>query len=875
MAKKFFYQETPLEIATTFRCDMSQGLSSQEAMLRLRRDGYNVLEQKKKKTLWQMFVEQFKSFMILILLVAAVISGLLGEMGDTVIIMAIVVLNAILGVVQESRAEKSLEALQKMSAPHAKVLRNGEVTVVPAQEVVTGDVVVLETGDLVPADLRLIESVNLKIQEAALTGESVPVEKKTGPLSREAALGDQVNMAFSGSLVAYGRGRGIVVATGMRTQVGKIARLIQHSDDTETPLKIKLETLGKTMGIAVLAICALIFLVGMIYGREPFQMFFTAVSLAVAAIPEGLPAIATIVLAIGVQRMVEKHAIIRTLPAVETLGSASVICSDKTGTLTQNRMTVSQIALSGQVAALQEKLAHWGLAEALLAEGATLCNDSQIKEDGEVVGDPTETALVTMALAAGQDKKELEAQMPRVAEVPFDSERKLMTTVHKQKRGYRIYTKGAVDELVKVCSGILFDGKVQPFRKADYAWIEQANERMAASALRVLAVAYRDSEVLPKEPEKDLVFIGMVGMIDPPRPEAKEAVAICRSAGIKPVMITGDHKITALAIAQDLGILKREREAITGAELSQMSDNQLAANIEQYSVYARVAPEHKVRIVDAWQKKGHVVAMTGDGVNDAPALKRADIGAAMGVTGTEVAKEAADMVLTDDNFATVVAAVKEGRRIYDNILKTIQFLLSCNVGEILTLFVATMLNWASPLLPIHILWVNLVTDGLPALALGVDPAAPNIMERQAKDNSQGIFTQGMVWRIIYQGIMVGALTLAAFVIGQKVDLPTGQTMAFAVLALSQLFHVFNIRSQSRSIFHSGLKGNKAIWGAFLVSTALTLGVMLVPTLSKFFRLATLSVEQILIVLALSVAPILMVEIFKALKLNTFPEENVG
>jgi len=874
VAKQQFYQMTPEEICVNLKSDLSRGLTAQEAAGRIGRYGYNLLEGKAKKTLWQIFIEQFKSFMILVLLVAAVVSGLLGEIGDTVIIMVIVVLNAVLGMIQENKAERSLAALQKMSAPQAKVMRNGEVAVIPAREVVVGDMVILETGDLVPADLRLCESVNLKIQEAALTGESVPVEKKTAALSKEVPLGDQTNMAFSGSLVAYGRGRGIVVATAMKTQVGRIAQMMQKEVDTETPLKKRLETLGKVMGIAVLAICAIIFLVGMLYQRDPFSMFFIAVSLAVAAIPEGLPAIATIVLAIGVQRMVENNAIIRTLPAVETLGSATVICSDKTGTLTQNRMTVEQVAAGGNLMSLNETLSRWDRGCQLLAEGAVLCNDSQVKKDGGMTGDPTETALLDMGLSAGIDKEKLTAVLPRVAEVPFDSQRKLMTTVHKKDKGFRIYTKGAVDELVKVCGAILWHGQVRPFSKEDLRWIEQANETMAANALRVLAVAYRDSEIQPKEPEKDLIFIGMVGMIDPPRTEAKEAVAVCKSAGIKPVMITGDHRLTALAIARELGILHQEKEAITGSELNDLSDKELAANIEQYAVYARVAPEHKVRIVDAWQKKGHVVAMTGDGVNDAPALKRADIGAAMGITGTEVAKEAADMVLTDDNFATVVAAVREGRRIYDNILKAIQFLLSCNVGEILTLFIATMFNWANPLLPIHILWVNLVTDSLPALALGVDPAAPNIMARQAKRSGKGIFTQGMVWRIIYQGLMVGALTLAAFIMGQKVNLPTGQTMAFAVLALSQLFHVFNVRSSHRSVFRGGFTGNKAIWGAFLVSALLTLGVMFLPFMSQIFRLVTLSFEQFLIVVGLSVAPILIVEIFKLFKLNTFSEENI-
>ncbi len=880
MALKNYYAEIAEVVVAEFNTSVSNGLSSAVVKERIGRYGLNVLEQKAKKTLWQIFIVQFKSFMIVILLAAAVISGILGELADTIIILAVVILNAVLGTVQENKAEESLAALEKMSAPHAKVIRDGQVTKIEASALVPGDIVILETGDLVGADLRLTEAVNLKIQEAALTGESVPVEKQVNKLNaQDISLGDQVNMAFSGSIVMYGRGQGVVVATGMKSQVGKIAAMLQNVDSTDTPMKRRLESLGKVMGIAVLAICAVIFGIGLLYNNDPFQIFLIAVSLAVAAIPEGLPAIATIVLAIGVQRMVKKNAIIRTLPAVETLGSAGVICSDKTGTLTQNRMTVEYVAYSGDLDPLTNKIKNLDKQGYLLTEAAILCNDAKIVyEDGNVhtMGDPTETALLDMGLKAGQHKNNIEKDLPRVAEIPFDSERKLMTTVHKYQGKYRFYTKGALDELLQSCTAILWHGQVKKITETEIKLLLQTNELMAAKALRVLAMAYKDVDVLPNkintEFEGDLIFIGMVGMIDPPRPEAKEAVELCRSAGIMPVMITGDHMVTAAAIAGELGILEADKKAISGAELGKLTDEEFAANIDKYAVYARVAPEHKVRIVDAWQKRGMVVAMTGDGVNDAPALKKADIGAAMGITGTDVAKEASDMVLTDDNFATVVSAVAEGRRIYDNILKAIQFLLSCNVGEIFTLFIATMLNWASPLLPIHILWVNLVTDSVSALALGVDPADKNIMRRKPRPAKESIFTRGMVWRVLYQGLMVGVLTISAFQIGNQVNLATGQTMAFSVLAFSQLVHAFNIRSNWRSVFAGGFSGNKYLIGATFISAALMLVVLFIPFLSQAFRLVSLTNMQWLYVLCLSFAPIPIVEIAKLFRINTFGYE---
>ena len=858
---------------------LSKGLDDKEAAERLERYGYNEIEQKKRKTIFQMYIDQFKDFMIIILIIAAVISGLLGELTDAVVILMIVILNAVLGVVQENKAEESLAALKRMAAPNAKVLRGSRHDIIPARMLVPGDIVILETGDLVPADIRITKALNLKIQEAALTGESVPVEKDESPLSRKnVPLGDRVNMGYSGSLVTYGRGEGIVVGTGMDTEVGKIAKMIQSVEEVETPLKKRLQILGKALGIAALAICAVIFIVGVAYGKEIFEMFLTSVSLAVAAIPEGLPAIATIVLAIGVQRMVKRNAIVRRLPSVETLGSATVICSDKTGTLTQNKMAVEKLFYNSRVyrANMDTEPLDYSEHLRLLVTTGVLCNDSKLKETDEGVialGDPTETALVDLGLKVGINKEQLEAGQPRVDEVPFDSKRKLMTTVHALESRYRVYTKGAVEELLKISDSILLDGKVVKLEQQHRDTILKTNEEMARDAMRVLGMAYKDIQDLSRGSgeqvyENGLIFIGMTGMIDPPRPEAKEAVTLCKRAGIKPVMITGDHSVTAVAIARDLGILTEGEEAVTGAELEDISDQDLEERVDRISVYARVSPEHKVRIVKAWQARGQIVAMTGDGVNDAPALKIADIGAAMGIVGTDVAKEASDMVLTDDNFATVVAAVEEGRTIFANILKAIQFLLSCNVGEILTLFVATMLNWYEPLLPIHILWVNLVTDSLPALALGVDPAEKNIMDRKPRNPEKNIFDKGMITRIIYQGIMVGALTLAAFVYGSQRSLETGRTMAFTVLALSQLVHAFNVRSNKQSAFKAGLLSNRYLLGAVVLSSLLVFAVLEIPFLASVFKVTALKAAEWKMVGVLSLAPVVVVEVVKLLGLNT-------
>ena len=732
--EKNWFNKKQEEVEKELQTDVKKGLTTEEARKRQEKYGLNELKAKKKKSLFQKFIEQFKDFSIIVLIIAAIVSGAVGiaqgeGVTDTIIILIVVIVNAIIGVTQESKAEKSLEALQKLTDHASKVIRNGQITVVASKELVPGDIVVLDTGDYIPADLRIIETINLKAQEASLTGESVPVEKTTEKIDEEQiGIGDRINMLFSSSLVTYGRGKGIVVETGMTTEVGKIAGMLDMAEEQETPLQQKLNKLGKTLGIAALVICVFIFVIGLIQGKEPIHMFMTAVSLAVAAIPEGLVAVSTIVLAIGVQKMVKKNAIVKRLPAVETLGSSTVICSDKTGTLTQNKMTVEKIFINNETKELEKYKKNTNDEDIKkLVYANMLCNDTKISNDGTLTGDPTETALVDMAFKLDFDPS-IYDQMPRIQEIPFDSDRKLMTTVNELNGKYFVYTKGGVGELLKNCTSYLDNGEIKQDLENYVKVIRKQNENMAKEALRVLACGYKEIDHKPtkeemKNIESNLTFIGMVGMIDPAREEAKKAVQKCKTAGIKTVMITGDHKITATAIAKKLGILENEEEAITGLELEQMSDEELEKNVRKYSVYARVSPEHKVRIVRAWQKNGEIVAMTGDGVNDSPALKTADIGCAMGVVGTDVAKEAADVILTDDNFATIVSAVEEGRRIYDNILKVIQFLLSSNVGEIVVLFLATLftplfakwfgitdISHLEILLPIHILWINLITD---------------------------------------------------------------------------------------------------------------------------------------------------------------------
>ncbi len=891
MGEKWFNLSVK-SVSQKLNTDVENGLTSDEVSKRYETYGRNELKAKQKKSLLTKLLEQFKDFMIIVLIIAAIVSGIVGiqqgeGIADTFIILIVVIVNAIIGVAQESKAEKSLEALQKLSSHVAKVIRDGKLTVVQSADLVPGDIVVLDTGDFIPADLRIIEAVNLKSQESALTGESVPVDKISDTIEDEnIGLGDRKNLLFSSSLVTYGRGKGIVVETGMKTEVGKIAEMINETEDEETPLQVKLNNLGKTLGIVALVICAVIFVVGLLYGKAPLNMFMTAVSLAVAAIPEGLAAVSTIVLAIGVQRMVKKNAIVKKLPAVETLGSASVICSDKTGTLTQNKMTVKKVFVNGELINLEE-IKDFNEELKLLFEANMLCNDTKTAEDGTLTGDPTETALIDM----GNNLNFNLEKYPRIAEIPFDSDRKLMTTVHKVGEKFIVYTKGGVDELLNCCTSYQKNGEVESGLDNYKQRIQDCNKKMAEGALRVLASGYKiinhtlsDEDI--KKLETGLTFIGMVGMIDPPREEAKEAVKKCITAGIKTVMITGDHKITATAIAKELGILKDEKEAITGLELEEMSQEELTKNVRRYSVYARVSPEHKVRIVKAWKENGETVAMTGDGVNDAPSLKIADIGCAMGVVGTDVAKEAADVILTDDNFATVVSAVEEGRRIYDNILKAIQFLLSSNIGEIVTLFLAILITpilsskfgidigLIEMLLPIHLLWVNLVTDSLPALALAVDPADPDIMKRKPIKQDKGIFTKGMTWRIIYQGIMIGVLTLIAFIVGLSTEgvaaetkVRIGQTMAFYVLALSELVHVFNIRNNHKSLFKTKVFNNRKLILANFVSAALMFVILLTEPLREIFNLELLPAEHIFEIIILVLSPIVIVEIFKLFKIN--------
>ena len=908
MEQNNWFNKSIEEVEKELETDLSKGLSNEEVQKRREKYGLNELKAKKKKSLFQKFLDQFKDFSIIILIIAAIVSGIVGVaegegVTDTIIILIVVIVNAIIGVSQEAKAEKSLEALQKLTDHASKVLRNGEVIVIPSKELVPGDIVVLDTGDYIPADLRIIEAVNLKSQESSLTGESVPVEKTIDKIEeKEVGIGDRINMLFSSSLVTYGRGKGIVVETGMTTEVGKIAGMLDNTEEQITPLQEKLNKLGKTLGIAALAICVVIFIIGLIQGKEPIHMFMTAVSLAVAAIPEGLVAVSTIVLAIGVQKMVKKNAIVKRLPAVETLGSSTVICSDKTGTLTKNQMTVEKIFINGNTKDVEEYKDSNDLDLEKLVLANMLCNDTKISSDGTLTGDPTETALVDMGFTLDFEPS-IYDEMPRIGEVPFDSDRKLMTTINEVNGKYIVYTKGGVDELLARCNSYLLNGEIKQDLENYSKIVRENNEKMAKEALRVLSCAYKEIDHKPtdeeiKNIENDLIFVGMVGMIDPPREEAKKAVEKCKTAGIKTVMITGDHKITATAIAKKLGILENEDEAITGQDLENMSDEELEKNVRHYSVYARVSPEHKVRIVRAWQKNGEIVAMTGDGVNDSPALKQANIGCAMGMVGTDVAKEAADVILTDDNFATIVSAVEEGRRIYDNILKVIQFLLSSNVGEIVVLFLATLFtplfaNWfgitnishLEILLPIHILWINLVTDSLPALALAFDPANKDIMNRKPNKPEKGVFTKGMTLRVIYQGVMIGLLTLGAFMIGlatttEAIDgltldeskIEVGQTMAFVTLALSELVHVFNVRNNKQSVFKTGILNNKKLLLAVGASALLMIVILAIPALRTIFSIPVLPTSNIIELVLLILAPLVIVELFKLFKINTTKDE---
>jgi Ca2+-transporting ATPase len=838
------------------------GIDSAQFKQRLEQYGYNKLAQAKKKTLVKRFLEQISDPMVIVLIAAGVISGAVGEIVDAIIILLVVVLNSILGVVQEGKAEKAIEALQQMAAPFSKVRRDGHVQQIKSELIVPGDIVLLEAGDAVPADMRIIEASSLKIEEASLTGESVPVEKDSGVIEDagdDIPLGDRRNMAYMGTNVVYGRAEGVVVSTGMSTEMGKIANIISSAEDEKTPLQKKLAGLSRILSICVLAISVFIFLFsvfnrGGFTGGHVLEVFLLAVSLAVAAIPEGLVAVVTVVLSIGVTRMSKRSAIIRRLTAVETLGCTQVICSDKTGTLTQNVMTVVET---------------YGISEMLMISMA-LCNDSSLTDENEqIVGEPTESALVRYALKEGMSKNDLERQMPRVAEAPFDSVRKMMSTIHRKQDGKFIqFTKGAPDELLKKCSYMLTEDGVIELTEPLRAQIMQENKNMANKALRVLGAAMKETDELPSElsPESleaELTFVGLMGMIDPVRPEVTAAIKKCRQAGIRPIMITGDHIDTAIAIAMELQIISDESQAITGTALSQMSDEELERTITDYSVYARVQPEHKVRIVNAWKKMGKITAMTGDGVNDAPALKSADIGVGMGITGTDVTKNVSDMVLADDNFASIVYAVEEGRRIYDNIRKAIQFLLSSNLSEVVVLFVATILNFRI-FSPIHILWINLITDTFPAIALGMEEAEEDIMDKAPREAKEGIFANRMGIDLIYQGAVIAALTLASFLIGNKRSGITAMTMAFLTLSSCEVFHSLNLRSRTRSIFRVKTH-NKYLLGAMLLSFTLTVLVIYLPEVNTMFHLTALSAQDFFTAVGIAFIIIPFVEIVKVIE----------
>ena len=904
---KTFSKKDTSDILEEFNTDKENGLTIKEASKRLDLDGENIVVKDEKHSWFYFFINSFKDKFIFILIILALINKFVGKDNlGTIIILAIGFVSAMIKFFQNYSTYKFNQTLKSKMFSTASVVRNQKEQTIRTENVVKGDIIHLNAGSIIPADVRIIEAVNLKSQEASLTGESVPVEKNIEIIEdAEVGLGDRLNMLFSSSLITYGRGKGIVVETGMTTEVGKIAGMLDLAEEQTTPLQEKLNKLGKTLGIVALAICVFIFIIGLIQGKEPIHMFMTAVSLAVAAIPEGLVAVSTIVLAIGVQRMVKRHAIVKKLPAVETLGSTTVICSDKTGTLTQNKMTVEKIFYNGKLLDAEEVKQNIDTNLEKLVYISMLCNDTKISANNELTGDPTETALVDMGFNL-QFEKNIYDKNPRIKEIPFDSDRKLMTTVNKINNKYVVLTKGGVDELLAKCNKYLYDGEERNDLENYKKVITKNNEDMAKDALRVLSMAYKEIDHEPtdeemKNIEQDLIYVGMVGMIDPPRLEVKDAVDKCEKAGIKTVMITGDHKITAIAIAKSLGILQSEEEALTGAELEKMSDEDLTKNIRKYSVYARVSPEHKVRIVKAWQANGEIVAMTGDGVNDAPALKTADIGCAMGIVGTDVSKEAADVILTDDNFATIVSSVEEGRRIYDNILKAIQFLLSSNVGEVITLFVAILItpllgnlfgidiNLIVPLLPIHILWINLVTDSLPALALAVDPPQKDVMDRKPNKN-KSVFTKGMIWRIVNQGILIGVFTIVAFIVGlatpdenlpvieeltnEEIKVEIGQTMAFCVLAFSQLVHVFNVRDNKTSIFKTGIFSNKQLILAVLASAALMLGILLIPALRHVFSIPVLPVGNILEIVVLSLMPLIVVELFKLIKINTSKSEKL-
>lgn len=856
-----YYSKNIKEVEKMLKTNIQIGLDSKEATNRIKKNGENVIKDNNKKSNIAKFLAQFNDFMVIILLIAGVISFLTSflqgdkDFLDTIIIVLIVFINAVLGFMQENKAEKALEALKKMSSPKANVIRNGVLQKIDSTGLVIGDIIVINSGDYISADARLVECNNLKVEEASLTGESIPIEKNIDTINIEnSSIGDRKNMIYSGTLAINGKAKGIVTATGMQTEIGKIAHMIINQEDEQTNLQKKLEETGKILGIGALVICFGIFFIGLFRKIPPFEMFMTSVSLAVAAIPEGLPAIVTIMLAIGVEKMVKRNAIIRKLPAVEALGSATVICSDKTGTLTQNKMEVIKVYTKDR-----QKLYSM----------ASLCNNVEIGLENKLIGEPTEIALMEIAIKNGVYKNKEEQVLPRVNEIPFDSKRKMMTTIHRNKTGYKIITKGAIDVLLERCTYYYENGEKQPLTDNKKREILRENMSMAKDALRVLAICYKDSEtyvdINSTNIEKNLIFLGMVGMIDPPREETYDAVMKCKKAGIKPVMITGDHIETAKAIGKKIGILRKDGLAITGSDLDNISEKELCENIYKYDIFARVSPEHKVRIVKAFKKRGNIVAMTGDGVNDAPALKTADIGCAMGITGTDVAKGASDIILADDNFSTIVDAVKEGRAIYENIKKSVHFLLSSNIGEIITILISLLIGFKSPLVAIQLLWVNLVTDSLPAIALGIDPPDTSLMDGRVKKSKTGIFTKDRWTRISIEGMMIGSLALLSYAIGTVVfgKEIIGSTMAFATLSISQLVHAFNLKTE-KSIFSINLFNNPYLIGSLIIGIFLQVAVIMVPTLSNIFKVVPLNSIQWLVVIVLCIMPIVIVEIEKLL-----------
>lgn len=878
-----YFTKSVEDTSKDLNVDINKGLSTEEVKKRQEEYGLNKIKEKKKRSLFSIFVSQLKDMLIYVLLGAAAITFFIGEYIDGIIILLVVFLNALIGVVQEKKASQAIEALKKISSPKALVKRDGKTLEIDSENVVPGDVVILDAGRYVPADLRLTDSANLKIEESSLTGESVPSEKNHNDIYEDEKIpvGDRKNMAFSSTVVTYGRGEGVVVHTGMNTEIGTIAKSLDEEEEL-TPLQKRLEELGRVLGFIAVGVCVLIFVIAYFQGKDLFDMFLTAISLAVAAIPEGLAAIVAIVLALGVTRMSKRNAIVKRLPAVETLGSVNIICTDKTGTLTQNKMTVMDFyTYKNRVEVSEEDLDEINETEKNLIKTFVLCSDATLGDE-KGTGDPTEIALIELGEKYNLPKNTLNEKFPRVSEKPFDSDRKLMSTLNKEDARFRVNTKGAIDNLLKISTRVLVDGEVKEFTSEMKDEFLEMSETMSEDALRVLACGYKysDTKISQKEMEEDLIFIGFVGMIDPPRVEVKDSIEEAKSAGITPVMITGDHKITALAIAKELSIAETIDETIEGTELDNLSDEELAEVIQKYKVFARVSPEHKVRIVKAFKSKGNIVSMTGDGVNDAPSLQGADIGVAMGITGTDVAKGASDMILTDDNFTTIVHAVEEGRNIYNNIKKSVVFLLSCNLGEVVTILVSILFFWPIPLLPTQILWINLITDSLPAISLGVDPGDPSVMNKRPRDPKESFFAEGVGIKAAVGGLLIGALTLAAFYIGLREHgytptsgnipedvLTYGRTMAFVVLAASQLFYSLSMRNDKKTIFKIGFFSNKYLIGSIILGLLLQLGVISIPFLARAFKVVNLSLSDWGIVFALAVIPLVLRELGKLVRFS--------